>query len=399
MQSTTEMHYGFAMPTSYYYPTNQPPSHKKSEVMGAPTASLTSDKFVESSTLLHPLAEHLKNTHPHLPKPNMIDPRSSVTLPSLKIKSDKPKLPKKPKRPLTAYHIYFQIEREFIIQTRAGEDADKSILDGKTFFFDVPDRYKNIKLSPDWYFGPGKRAKRKHRKQHGKISFLELSRVISARWSKLDETDPDIKHFVSKIAKQENEEYKRELKVYRENLTNTLITPPVISNNSCSMNMSRHPTPQMNQHFVAMPPYQTLEHQHTSQRPSSLPSHGAHPTCDSHSFNPNRIQFKEEIDQLKKDGNGEEFSYQQRTFAWGKPQLKDDFDNCTSFIDDITEVPPPEERPCIKDSPSFLDSFTCFDQKIDDACTYDDETRVDTLKFLDISDEEILGMWKSTDSE
>ncbi len=31
---------------------------------------------------------------------------------------------KKPKRPLTAYHIYFKIEREFIIQTMAGDDAD-----------------------------------------------------------------------------------------------------------------------------------------------------------------------------------------------------------------------------------------------------------------------------------
>ena len=45
---------------------------------------------------------------------------------------------KKPKRPLTAYHIYFQIEREFIIQTMAGEDADKSIHEGKIFFNDVP---------------------------------------------------------------------------------------------------------------------------------------------------------------------------------------------------------------------------------------------------------------------
>eukprot|EP00574_Skeletonema_japonicum_P005590 CAMPEP_0201727988 /NCGR_PEP_ID=MMETSP0593-20130828/14418_1 /ASSEMBLY_ACC=CAM_ASM_000672 /TAXON_ID=267983 /ORGANISM="Skeletonema japonicum, Strain CCMP2506" /LENGTH=138 /DNA_ID=CAMNT_0048219961 /DNA_START=109 /DNA_END=521 /DNA_ORIENTATION=- len=83
--------------------------------------------------------------------------------------------PKKPMRPLTAYHIYFQIEREFIIQTLSGEDADKSIFEGKNCLNDVPKRYINTKLSPDWYLGPGKRAKRKHRKQHGKIGFLELS--------------------------------------------------------------------------------------------------------------------------------------------------------------------------------------------------------------------------------
>lgn len=30
----------------------------------------------------------------------------------------------KPKRPLTSYHIYFQLEREYIIQTMEVEDAD-----------------------------------------------------------------------------------------------------------------------------------------------------------------------------------------------------------------------------------------------------------------------------------
>ena len=138
------------------------------------------------------------------------------------------KILKKPKRPLTAYHIYFQIEREFIIQTMAGEDADKSIHEGKIFFSDVPERYKAIKLSPDWYYGPGKRTKRKHRKQHGKIGFHELSRVVSERWAALEETHADIKHFVTKLANKVNEEYKRELKVYRENLTKNMIAPTVI---------------------------------------------------------------------------------------------------------------------------------------------------------------------------
>ena len=125
-------------------------------------------------------------------------------------------IPKKPMRPLTAYHIFFQIEREYVIQTTAGEDADKSIHKNKVILDDVPARYRDIKLLPDWYAGPGKRQKRKHRKQHGKIGFLELSRVISTRWAKLGEIDPDTKAFVTKIAQQELEEYYEEMKEYKE---------------------------------------------------------------------------------------------------------------------------------------------------------------------------------------
>ena len=121
----------------------------------------------------------------------------------------------KPMRPLTAYHIFFQLEREYIIQTSAGEIANKSILDNKVYLDDVPERYKNIRLLRDWYAGPGKRKKRKHRKQHGKIGFLELSRIISTRWAELDDVDPETKVFVQKIAKSEIDEYYREMKQYK----------------------------------------------------------------------------------------------------------------------------------------------------------------------------------------
>ena len=131
-------------------------------------------------------------------------------------------IPKKPIRPLTAYHIFFQIEREYVIQTMEGELANKSMMDNKILLDDVPQRYKNIRLLPDWYAGPGKRGKRKHRKQHGKIGFLELSRVVSERWAKLHELDPETKAFVQKIAKSEVEEYYREIKIYKEKIKHLL---------------------------------------------------------------------------------------------------------------------------------------------------------------------------------
>jgi hypothetical protein len=110
--------------------------------------------------------------------------------------------PTKPKHPLTSYHIYFQLEREYIIQTMEGEDVNKSTMhdDNKVYLDYVPDRYSQIKLSPEWYFAPGKRRRRKHLKRHGKIGFLKLSGMISSRWKKLSETNPEVKSFVQKIA-------------------------------------------------------------------------------------------------------------------------------------------------------------------------------------------------------
>mmetsp|Transcript_26782 Transcript_26782/g.48582 ORF Transcript_26782/g.48582 Transcript_26782/m.48582 type:complete len:347 (+) Transcript_26782:276-1316(+) len=139
-------------------------------------------------------------------KPMTSVPRSSSSIGHMK----------KPMRPLTAYHIFFQIEREYIIQNTAGPDADKSIHANKSYMCDVPRRYRCIKLLPDWYAGPGKRRKRKHRKSHGKIGFLELSRVISKRWATLSTTDPETKRFVAMIAARELDEYKLEMKHYKK---------------------------------------------------------------------------------------------------------------------------------------------------------------------------------------
>jgi hypothetical protein len=130
----------------------------------------------------------------------------------------------KPKRPLTAYHIFLAIEREFIIQSIPGENADKSADDDKVYLDYVPERYRQTKLSPDWYFGPGKRKRRKHRKQHGKIGFKELTTIISKRWAKLDKTNPDIKRFVQKLAKQGMEDYRREMEEYEKHTASVAST-------------------------------------------------------------------------------------------------------------------------------------------------------------------------------
>ena len=102
--------------------------------------------------------------------------------------------PRKPSRPYTDYNIFFQLEREYILQVllkvEPNVDADSIFNDTGEGYLGppLPCRYSTLVLPNDWYV-PGKalRKKRKHRKSHGKISFHELSQQIADAWSKADE--------------------------------------------------------------------------------------------------------------------------------------------------------------------------------------------------------------------
>jgi hypothetical protein len=160
-------------------------------------------------------------------KPSFIAKQSCAPMNTIPIPSGpRASIPRKPMRPLTAYHIFFQIEREYLIQTHPEADNIK-LASNKKLLDNVPQRYKAIKLSPDWYFGPGKRPKRKHRKAHGKIGFMELSRIIASRWAELDAFDPEVKAFVQKLARQELDEYMVDMKKYKEATKGMQLPAPV----------------------------------------------------------------------------------------------------------------------------------------------------------------------------
>lgn len=76
-----------------------------------------------------------------------------------------------PKRPMSSYNLYFQLERERLIN--GGEERAYTTADVER----VAAAQKLKDLHP--------RAKRKHRKSHGKISFGELARVIAHNWKQL----------------------------------------------------------------------------------------------------------------------------------------------------------------------------------------------------------------------
>lgn len=125
--------------------------------------------------------------------------------------------PTKPLRPLSAYHVFFQLEREYILQSLAsGDDADTSSKEQKILLKNAPNRYEGVKVFRDWHARPGKRQRRKHRKSHGQIGFQELSKTISKKWAEINNTDSDVKRFVQDIANVELEEYQQDMKVYKE---------------------------------------------------------------------------------------------------------------------------------------------------------------------------------------
>eukprot|EP01083_Nonionella_stella_P264880 897927_1 len=109
-----------------------------------------------------------------------------------------------PPRPYTEYNIFFQIEREYILQNLG---VIPNIKEENIFSYNdpsyaglpaVPARYDGIILPSDWYVpGKSRRKKRQHRASHGKISFTDLSKSISSAWRNIDD---ETKLFCAKLS-------------------------------------------------------------------------------------------------------------------------------------------------------------------------------------------------------
>jgi hypothetical protein len=144
-------------------------------------------------------------------------------------KKSRPKKPKnKPKRPLSAYNIFFKDERHNILSNipdKAEDDEDEEDKDdddekdeeGR----DEEKKTKNVKEEPGEEGGEGvakeggekKKTSRKKRKRvpHGKIGFESLAKIVGQRWKELPQDELDV---YKKRAEEDMKRYRKEMEAY-----------------------------------------------------------------------------------------------------------------------------------------------------------------------------------------
>mmetsp|Transcript_55109 Transcript_55109/g.152637 ORF Transcript_55109/g.152637 Transcript_55109/m.152637 type:complete len:455 (-) Transcript_55109:106-1470(-) len=135
-------------------------------------------------------------------------------------KKARPKKPKnKPKRPLSAYNIFFKDERQKILSTipdkKEGEDDDEDD--------DEEEEEKKTKTEEgedeDKAEGEGGKAagakkasgKKRKRVPHGKIGFESLAKIVGQRWKELPPEELDV---YKKRAEEDMKRYRKEMEAY-----------------------------------------------------------------------------------------------------------------------------------------------------------------------------------------
>mmetsp|Transcript_51105 Transcript_51105/g.153574 ORF Transcript_51105/g.153574 Transcript_51105/m.153574 type:complete len:243 (-) Transcript_51105:472-1200(-) len=133
----------------------------------------------------------------------------------------------RPAQPLSAYNIFFRYERaRLILISKTGQ----SIENLSPVFITKATLREFLKENPDRT--PEQKRKRAHRKTHGAVSFIDLSRIVGANWKALDAESKkpfnEVAHELKVVHYRKLEEDRREAK--RLKLLESGGHPPVEAN-------------------------------------------------------------------------------------------------------------------------------------------------------------------------
>lgn len=99
----------------------------------------------------------------------------------------------KPKRPLSAYNLFFQYERNMVVKGDVAEAQNSA------------DEHSTKSIS--------EKSGKHYPKPHGKIGFRSLTKRVASKWKNLE---PEKKKFFEERAQIETERYRRELAIWND---------------------------------------------------------------------------------------------------------------------------------------------------------------------------------------
>ena len=121
--------------------------------------------------------------------------------PEQKKKNVRKKHKDKPKRPLSAYNLFFKDERKKILESIPAKNEDG----------------EDIEEKPDEEGDEDDKGRKRKKAPHGKIGFENLAKIIGQRWQKLE--SDRIEHY-KKLAAKDMKRYKEQMEVFLTKIEN-----------------------------------------------------------------------------------------------------------------------------------------------------------------------------------